>query len=621
MNWYAHNRPLLLQRRDLSAEMLEDLRPPPEWSVEPSSAGEPTASLASKLLHSRRDPLREAAKVTAAFAGSNTLVVFYGFGLGYAVERLILECLDCVAAVIEPEAALLRAALEARDLNELLRSERVHFLVGEAPDTLAMLLRTYESRSTETIRLRPLVERHQSYFDSVDAVQQQFSARRTINANTLRRFGAVWVRNLARNLSLLRNAAGVSLLHHRFRAIPALVLAAGPSLDLVLPRIQKLRQRTVLVAVDTAAAALAATGIEPDILVVVDPQWWNTRHLDRLTFKRTIVVSESSTHPRVFRLLGGIVLFAASLFPLGRFLEQSTRVAGTLGAGGSVATSAWDLARLLGCSPVYCAGLDLGFPAKRTHYHGSYFEERVHTLSTRLFPADHHAFSYLQQAAPYPVADNCGGEVLTDRRMEIYLWWFANQAKIHRDCDTRTLSPCGARIDGVPFARQEQLLSLPERRTEIESAIDAVHAEVRSLVAAGAPSPGGPADLIDSRLAALIDELQQISDLCRRGLDAVARLRDRRAVTRTSVAEASSELDRIDAELQSLANRDIAGFMVQDTLTDITRSAGLGAARGSEAADPLAGTAAVYDALGSSARFHLTELKRALRFLEDEPRM
>ncbi len=617
MNWFAHNRVAAARRADLNEAALEELSPPQEWVVTQSDSGVPTASLAGRLLHSRRDPRREADRLVTSLAGTHTLVLFYGFGLGYAAEQLLSECSDCVAVVVEPEAALLRAALDTRDLTAVLRSDRVHFFVGQDPDALAVLLRLYESRSVETIRLRPRLERHQQYFESVDAVQQQFSARRTINSNTLRRFAGVWVRNLARNLPLLQHAAGVSLLQSSLSGIPALVLAAGPSLDLVLPQIDRLRRRAVVVAVDTAAAALADAGAEPDILVVVDPQWWNTRHLDRLSLRRTLLVSESSTHPRVFRLLGHDALFAASLFPLGRFLERSTRVEGTLGAGGSVATSAWDLARLLGCSPMYCGGLDLGFPRHRTHCHGSYFEERAHALSHRLHPADHHAFSYLHQADPYPVADNNGGEVLTDRRMEIYLWWFANQVKIHRDCDTRNLSPHGARIEGVPFAPLEELLSLPERRDEIDAALDRVRAAAAegAVLQTEAVGPGARAEAaepLERRLASLIDELQRIADLCRDGIAAVARFREQPQATRLTLQQTLSKLDSIDAELRTLANRDIAGFMVQDKLTDVTRSA---------SQDPLAGSAALYDALQSSARFHLAELQRALKFLGNAPRI
>ena len=598
MNCYAVNRQLLTARADLPLAQIENSRAPPDFVSETSAGGAPTARLAGKLIHSRRDPEHEAQRLVESCTDSATVAIFYGLGLGYQVEQFLNRCAEGIAVVIEPEVALLRAALETRNLEPLLDNQRVKFLVAEDPDALALILRHHEHRPVQTVRLRSVYQRNQTYYQRLDAVQQQFNARRDINSNTLRRFAGVWIRNLSRNIPLLARTAGVSVAAERFSDTPALMLAAGPSLDLILPHITALRRRALIIAVDTAAAALAAAGVTPDLLVVVDPQWWNTRHLDRLQLNGTIVVSESSTHPRVFRLLAAPPLFAASLFPLGRYLEQSTLVSGTLGAGGSVSTSAWDLARILGCRPIYCAGLDLGFPLQRTHCSGSFFEERAHTLSARTRPAEHQAFSYLHQADPYPVSDNSNGQVLTDKRMAIYHWWFANQAKIHRDCDSRNLSPSGARIEGFPFAPLEQALALPECRLQIDSVL----AEIRTAAATATAADRQP---LSDRLEALISELQLIAGLCSKGLNAVQRARRNELTAKTALAQ----LDRIDAELRRSQNRDIAGFMVQDVLGGIVRGED---AHGQSSADPLSSSETIYAALQRSAAFHVTELQRAL---------
>ena len=78
----------------------------------------------------------------------------------------------------------------------------------------------------------------------------QAASRAESNANTLRRFGVVWVRNLLANLDLVVNAPGATTLPGRFAGLPALVLAAGPSLALVLPQLRRLRRGMLVVAVD-----------------------------------------------------------------------------------------------------------------------------------------------------------------------------------------------------------------------------------------------------------------------------------------------------------------------------------------------------------------------------------
>ncbi len=589
------------ERSDLPREALEPADPPDGWEVQPAASGEPTVRLNGRWLHSPRDPRGEAARLVDHNAVPGGVVLFYGLGLGYQVEHHLERSPDSHAVVVEPEPPLIAAAARTRDLSRLLTSPRVHFVAEANPEQLSVLLRHFENRPLRTVRLRALVDRNSEFFAQCDRVQETFFARRDINGNTLKRFGGVWVRNLARNAPILAQARGVNLLTDRFAGVPALVLAAGPSLDLVLPHLERIRRSVLIVAVDTAAAALSAHGLEADLLVVVDPQWWNTRHLDRVRSGHTVLVSESSTHPRVFRLLRSRPLFAESLFPLGRYLERATGVQGTLGAGGSVATSAWDLARLMGCSPIFCAGLDLGFPDQRTHFHGSFFEERMHELSRRLKPAQHHAFSYLVQANPYPVPNNCGGHVLTDQRMAIYHWWFENQAQIHPAVDTRTLSPGGVAITGVPFAPLNELLALPDRRDAIEETLGSIQA-----VASQTPHEETPQRL-QGLIQDLITELHRVERICRRGLDALDE--HRRGIT--PLPRTLHRLDQADRDLRALENRDIAGFLVQDSLSRILR--------GEDQGDALETSRLIYESLRESATFHINELTRASSFLPGAP--
>ena len=125
----------------------------------------------------------------------------------------------------------------------------------------------------------------------------------------------MWVRNLLSNLDRFAGNPGIGVAQNRFPGVPALVMAAGPSLDEVLPHLKALKEHMLIVAVDTSYRFCKNQGVEPDFLVSVDPQYWNSRHLDWLEREQTILVSESSAHPRVFRSEGKeeeMVLFVSS---------------------------------------------------------------------------------------------------------------------------------------------------------------------------------------------------------------------------------------------------------------------------------------------------------------------
>ncbi len=212
------------------------------------------------------------------------------------------------------------------------------------------------------LRLVAEIRRSPAAFRAAEGAVQSFQLRREINANTLARFGRLWVRNLAANLGTFLASPGVGELQGLFDGMPAVVLAGGPTLDELMPLLPRIAEHALLVSVNTPLAACLAAGVQPDCAVVVDPQFWASRYLDWTSGYRGWIVAEPSTHPRVFRRRSNRVFIASSLFPLGERLEEAVGAKGKLGAGGSVSTAAWDLARLMGARPIYAAGLDLVLP-------------------------------------------------------------------------------------------------------------------------------------------------------------------------------------------------------------------------------------------------------------------
>ncbi len=359
---------------------LESLPDPlPGYEIMSAASGEPTARFEGVYLHSPYAPASEARRlVEAELKGKPVgLCVFQGFGLGYQVEAFLSAFPESAAVVIEPDIPLFIEAMKHRDLSPILSSDRVKFLFNVQPQAVSGYLPENLAGELHVFKLRSLYARNKEYFQETDTAIKQYCSRKEINRNTLKRFGTLWVKNLVTNLHCFGSSRPVSSLAGVFKGIPAVVCAAGPSLDTILPVLPEIRERCLLIAVDTSLRGLRASGLSADFTVVVDPQYLNTRHIDRCGDHAGILVSESSTHPRVFRMVNGVRYFGGSLFPLGKRIEREIGSYGKLGAGGSVATSAWDLARILGCSPICMAGLDLSFPKNQTHYKGSFFEERA----------------------------------------------------------------------------------------------------------------------------------------------------------------------------------------------------------------------------------------------------
>ncbi len=577
---------------------------------EPTRSGEVTVTLDGVRLHSVYDPRREARRLieTELPAGCE-VVACYGLGLAYHVEELLTLHPEVEIIVVEPDTELLEAAMEIRDLQPILAESRVRLLAGVAPDAVATLLDEQRARKLVVLRLRSVYEKDREYYESVDATCACLRARAEINRNTLKRFGKLWVRNLTRNLEQSAEAIPLRLLEGLADGVPVLLCAAGPSLDQVLPHLPELAERCLLVAVDTSVAALMAVGVQPDITVVVDPQYWNTRHLDAARDFSGIVVSESSTHPRVFRLLHAAEpVFCGSLFPLGKVLEEALGPIGELGAGGSVSTAAWDLARRIGASKVMSAGLDLGFPGRATHCKNSFFEERARLLCSRLDPLESHSFRYLHDADPYLTESSDGGTVLTDKRMEIYRRWFENQLQQHPEPPAYTLSGTSVALNGVRVLSIDDAVKLPECRTQLNARLSVFHRNARNYAEGRVTRARGIAVLVNE----LSDELSQLQHLAARGAQ-LAEQASSQAGADAHYASAEAVrlheylrlLDDIDQEIGRLRFRDIAGFLIQDTVDDIER------VRGRLGESALENSRQLYTALSRSAEYHQSLLRTA----------
>jgi len=571
-------------------------RVPTDWRVEPTPSGSPTLTVRGVPVHSRYNPLREAERALAEGSlASPDGMAFAGAGLAYLPELYAARNPNAPVAIVEPDLFLFLLCLSARDLSGLLSHERLTLVVGlAAPDANAVI----EAAGLDSLPVHEspaLAAPNAAWFAEWASIRKRNREKREINANTLRRFGGLWLRNMARNLGHMRDLAGIELIGNRFSGMPFVVLAAGPSLDRILPRLAELRERAVIVCVDTACRAASRAGVEPDFVVLVDPQYWNFRHLDGVSAPRSVLVTEAAAYPPVFRFPCRARLLAASLFPLGSYLEARTRPRGALGAGGSVSTSAWDLARVLGAGSIHMAGLDLGFPGRQTHFRGSVFEERTHADSTRLCPAETSGTAALYGAGPRPVPDYLGGTVLSDKRLILYAWWFESKLASHPEAPTFTLTPEGTRIPGFRVAAIEELLALPRIRPEIDRALDALAAEADRWTAPG-PEKDARDHAFASALAELERDLAALKTLASRGARRCADERAGRTARKMDPAAFARELAEIDRAILANGAKEVSAMVF--------------AAEPEAEADPLAASLATYRAIAEAADQNLRALKK-----------
>ncbi|MDR0760514.1 MAG: DUF115 domain-containing protein [Treponema sp.] len=612
MSYWESNLVVIREKYPELGECLEQAKTGAEAAlrVEAAASGEPTLAMGDLRIHSKHDPRREGKRLAETLEDGTGPIVVLGFGLGYVAEAAGERFPDRPLIIIEYRKGILAAALESRDLGRFLSERNLVFILGETrPWTVTAALRLFEGKPV-LLRNRALAGLDAEWYGETERVITTWVSKDDINRATLRRFGKRWVRNLAANMTVIRDAPGIAALAGCLSGtgIPAFLVAAGPSLDLLAPSLPDLAERCVVAAVDTSLNFLLQRGVDPDFALVVDPQYWNFRHLDRVDAPKTRLIAESAVYPPALRGPFRGALLCGSLFPLGRFIEDRVDPKGELGAGGSVATTAWDFVRLLGASAVWIAGLDLAFPGLKTHFKGALFETRALAESTRFVPVETLSVRALRDGRPFRAPASGGGEVLTDRRLSLYAAWFENRFGLSPALRSYSLSSGGLAIPGLIPAAPEDLLALPPRRDEIRRILEAVFTRLERDF--GSPEQTAARSArYDAARSALLEGLERIETTAREAAAVAEAALAETAVNRRDLQETLNKLDTANLIITESDVKDVAGFLFPP-LEELEQT--LTVPDSDPAGRYLELSARFYHAVAEAAAYNMREVRGAL---------
>jgi hypothetical protein len=459
------------------AKQIRDIGPNPEgYRVFAAKSGMPTMACqddggSERLLHSRYDPKGEAERVAEQSVEADAdLVIVGGFALAWHIEAILARAPKALIAVIENDPAIFACAMAARDLRPLFTSGRLDFVLGDAADDLFPLLEGKSTRKVSLFLQRASYDRKPEFYGNIKNILYSFLNGKEVNHATLARFERLWTRNLLRNLPRFLAHGGVKELFGTQQGKPAFVVAAGPSLAKNIRLLKEAKTKGVLIAVDTIYKVLLAHGITPDIVVAVDPQLVNAHFFAGAKSDKTILVADSAIAPALLANHDGPVLLSAVPFPYAEWFEQYSEQKGGLASGGSVATSAFDLAIQMGANPIVLVGQDLAYSEARIHTRGTTGEERWENSCNRLTPTTRNMHAFLRKNRTVRLRNWAGdGEVWSDRKFLTFLWWFEKRLRQYEGQVTViNASEGGASISGaesVPLA--ETLAKFPISETTL----------------------------------------------------------------------------------------------------------------------------------------------------------
>lgn len=447
-----------------------------KYKIEQSKSKAPTliykeSGNKSVAYHSRYNPEREACKQADTAYDDQSHAIILGFGLGYLAEEILKRLPIGIATprlfIVEPDPSIFISAMKCRDLSHLLNDSRVVLSVGASADNVGehwnQILDWTSLEKLAIIDHPPSISRFKDYFERVVEKIRYLCNRSKGNLVTIMHAGTEFHTNYFSNLADSFFMPGVKRLFGKFDNVPAIIVAAGPSLDKNMHVLKKIKGKFPILAVDTAFRQLVSNGIKPDIVCAADPSYENSLDFVGVEDETDVVLAiEAMTHPDILESFHGPQMLMTFGGGLQGLIKDYREPVGQLVCWGSIATTVFDFSKKLGCNPLVFIGLDLSFQDGKLHARGSYSDDMMFEKTHRFTSIEHETEEYINTRGVYKIIKPDGTTNFTDHNMKLYKDWFEDQ---FRQTTQRVINA----TEGGIVDRFVEIMSLEEVYSEFEN--------------------------------------------------------------------------------------------------------------------------------------------------------
>ncbi|GEM_PF-1330812 len=324
----------------------------------------------SHPLHSRRNPRVEAQRQLSHLSfDTSSVIVFLGLGLGYAVESLWMNNPDSIAGLllVERDLGIFHHFLHRRDWRGILANPLVRIAVTDSADEILPAAQSFLPQimgcGLQFVDHRPSSQLYPKFYTNAVEHLRRFLQQATAEAEFLIRYGKLVQRNAILNLPAMVRSHGLGPLRDFYRGQPAVLVAAGPSLNLNIDALAQSEKNVLIFCVDTAYGLLLRHGIRPDFVAATDPTDLNAKHFESAPDDENVVLLfESDVCPAIPSNWKGRMIFLNShKAAVNRWIEEIEGPFGSFEQGLSVAHTLFSAASWMGCDPLILIGHDFAY--------------------------------------------------------------------------------------------------------------------------------------------------------------------------------------------------------------------------------------------------------------------
>ena len=409
----------------------------------------------SIFLHSAYEPEKEANALIKEIEKDTDLIFIFGIGAGYLINAV--KKLNVSMAIIEPSIKFFNLLIDNFKLDKILEDNMTFFIGGDDIEDIEKFISL-----TNTKKVKFLITRSYATLFGEEVLFYQSKVlsivdKKIININTISRFDKLWAYNIASNVAKISTHYGVNKFFDKYKNIPAVIVSAGPSLEKNIIKLKEMKNKALIIAVDTAMKPLFSHNISPHFVITIDPQKKNSKYFRNVDFKDCVLIAESSVDKEAIDSFNGAIYFISSIFPLAKYFMEELGNRGDITTGGSVSTAAYDFAIRIGANPIIMVGLDLSFPNYQTHIKGSYHEENFFTEIYKLDSYDSRIYKVLIAGNLREEKNIYNEKVWTDSRFDMYKNWYEEQCEKNNQIKFYNATEGGIIINGMENIKLEEL--------------------------------------------------------------------------------------------------------------------------------------------------------------------
>jgi hypothetical protein len=314
-------------------------------------------------LHSLYDIDNEAKDIFDCYYDSDVAdYTFVGLAFGYHLRYFLKKNINITIIILDPKIYKLGGEKSSAEVFK--SNKNINFI--EISDLkITELEKILNDDKRINIYHTPSVE------VMVEGQKKNFIKAKKIRDNSFFRFEKIMEENVSINSK--RSYKNLDKLMDRIKDKNLMITGAGPSLDEDIKLIKKIRKRIFLLASGTSVKTLVRYKIIPDAVIITDPQVKVIEQIKDVDIKVPLIILNTTSHFVQRFWKGDIFLW-----------RKENSVYEEVESGGSVVTTAFDIAIKSRCRAIILSGVDFSYSNNYSHAKDAHRSNKINNSKYRL---------------------------------------------------------------------------------------------------------------------------------------------------------------------------------------------------------------------------------------------